>query len=387
MTRRTLTGVLLVAIIGLAGCGGSSDSGGGSGSSPDATLKVRDEAAQVKAKATKAFARGTDGQDLAVGDTVRTNGTGFAQVDYRDGSLTRLDSNAQFTLTELGRAGRAQRVVGRLDGGRAWSSVEKVTSSQGRYQIDTDVATAAVRGTQFDIDCTAADGSCTFTVADGTVRVTPIGAPFVDLHAGDSLTVHPDHSTTANGPLTLAALQGDPWIQKNLAVDKRENGRSPTNLPTRGKAAISADAVAGTWSVARTVTKSTNPLQPAGSKSTVTFNITSNCSGTPCTVHLTFNGSFGSTLQGDLTFNGDHFEGPVTGQSPCSDPSGRQLSVSTISGTISITPVAGDNSRFTGVQDVTVSASPGCTLRTTTFDLAGTRAGGTGSNGQVNAVS
>ena len=232
-TRGLAALVLLTAV--LAACGG----GGGStkaaaASSSDATLKIRDQAAELRANATAAFAAANDGQGLSIGQTVKTNGTGFAQVNYRDGSLTRLDANAQFTLTDLTTAGQAQLVVGTLDGGRAWSNVQKATSSDGRYEIDTSVATASVRGTKFNTDCTNPDKSCTFTVAEGTVTVTPKNGTAVDLTAGQSLTVHPDTTTTTNPTQTPDQLTQDPWIAKNTTID--------TNEPLNGSPSSSASS-------------------------------------------------------------------------------------------------------------------------------------------------
>jgi uncharacterized cupin superfamily protein len=217
-------GILLIALLGA--CGGGSSSTTSSSSKAAATLKVRDEAAELRRQAHATFALARDGQSLVLGDTVRTNGTGFAQVNYVDGSLTRLDSNAQFTLTDLANARRAERVVGRLNGGRAWSEVKKISSSEGRYEIDTAVATAAVRGTQFDINCTAADGSCIYTVVAGVVGLTPRGGEETLLHAGDSATVRPgQRSVEAEGPQTRDELRQDAWIAKNLDIDASEEGR------------------------------------------------------------------------------------------------------------------------------------------------------------------
>lgn len=223
---RGLVGVLVVSVV-VAGCGGgggSSPAGSGAASAGGsaATLKIRDQAAALRTQASSAFAPARDGQGLAVANTVRTNGTGFAQVDYRDGSLTRLDANAQLTLTDLSTAQQAQRVVAKLDGGRAWSRVKKITSSQGRYEIDTAVASASVRGTTFTVDCTPPDGSCIFTVIDGVVTVTPHGGTPVDVHAGESVTVHKDGKLTHDPAQTPAQFAQVPWIAKNAAIDTSE---------------------------------------------------------------------------------------------------------------------------------------------------------------------
>lgn len=274
LTRRTLFGsrVVVFAMVfsGLAACGGGGDK---SPVAADTTLKIRDQAAELRTKAATAFATATDGERMLLGDTVKTNGTGFAQVNYHDGSLTRLDANAQFTLTDLSKAGQAQRVVGKLDGGRAWSRVKKITSSQGRYEIDTPVATASVRGTQFDTDCRAASGSCTFTVVDGVVTVTPKGGKPVDLHAGESLTVHRDETVSRNPTLTPGQLVQDAWIAQHIALDGGDEtlGKSSKGLHT--------DDLVGTFKVTRTITKGNGSL-PTGQIYRYTITIT--CTGSPC---------------------------------------------------------------------------------------------------------
>ncbi|MEY2423265.1 MAG: hypothetical protein QOI95_3332 [Acidimicrobiaceae bacterium] len=267
--------ILIVAVLStlLAACGGGGGGKAASSSSSTARLQIRDQAAQLRVKAAADFAAANDGQALALGDTVKTNGTGFAQVDYGDGSLTRIDSDAQFTVTDLTTAGQAQRVVGSLDGGRAWSNVKKITSSDGRYEVDTNVATASVRGTHFDTDCRAASGSCTFTVVDGTVAVTPTGKTEIALNAGQAVIVHRDGTVERLTDRTLDELRTDPWIAQNIDLDggNESSGQSSKGLHT--------DDLAGTFKVTRTVTTG-NSSVPAGQ--TDEYTATVSCTGSPC---------------------------------------------------------------------------------------------------------
>jgi hypothetical protein len=257
----------------ITACGGSGGKAAPS-SSGTANLKIRDQAAQVRIKAAADFAAANDGQSLALGDTVKTNGTGFAQVDYSDGSLTRIDSDAQFTVTDLTTAGQAQRVVGSLDGGRAWSNVKKITSSDGRYEVDTNVATASVRGTRFDSDCRAASGSCTFTVVDGTVGVTPTSKTEIALNAGQAAIVHRDGTVERLADRTLDELRTDPWIAQNIDLD---GGNESSGHSSKG---MHTDDLAGTFKVTRTITIG-NSSAPTGQVDGYTTTIA--CTGSPCT--------------------------------------------------------------------------------------------------------
>ena len=50
-----------------------------------------------------AYAPVAASQPVAVGDGVRTDATGFAEVAYGDGSRTRLDVNTEFEVVALDR--------------------------------------------------------------------------------------------------------------------------------------------------------------------------------------------------------------------------------------------------------------------------------------------
>ena len=257
--------ILLAVLVVACGCGG------GKKDDP-ATLAIRDQAAEVKL-ASADWKKGIDGQDLVLGEAVKTNGTGFAQIDFPDGSLARLDSDAHFVLHELKNAGGAQQVTGALDGGRVWSRVEKVSGS-GHYEIDTAGANATVRGTQFDVDCRASDGSCTFSVADGTVEVRTTKGRKIVLHAGDSVTVAKDGTVVEGMPKsTLAALRDDPWVGQNLGLDRGDESKG------KASAGIHGSALAGTYDVTRTVTDS-NGRAPLGQVDHYTLVLS--CKGTPC---------------------------------------------------------------------------------------------------------
>lgn len=153
---------------------------------------------------------------------------------------------------------------------------------------------------------------------------------------------------------------------------------STTTAPTpttSAPAVTAAQYLTGAWAVTRVVTASTNPIQGIGQTSDVVYTITSNCVGDTCTLRLAAPGSFGAFQQADLSFVGGHYEGAVTGVSPCTDQAtGQHLSDSPITGTVSLTPV--NPEQFIGALDLAIGESEGCTGldRRTSFDLTGQRA-------------
>ena len=134
------------------------------------------------------FAEASEGEELIVGDRVKTDATGFAEVTYHDGSWMRVESEATLTIEDLVDTDDGQVVSSSIDTGEAWSRVKELSEPDDEFVVDTPVASAAVRGTAFSIDCDG-DTVCTFSVVEGEVLVTPdVGDP-VTLTAGQTLTV------------------------------------------------------------------------------------------------------------------------------------------------------------------------------------------------------
>lgn len=217
-------GVVVAVSMGLStgACGGGSEvaSGGGDGgaSSALATLAVIDTDVSVGGE------QGTEGQGLAVGDVVSTSASGFGEVNYFDGSVTRVAKDAEFSVTALSDAEGDRRVVTKLDGGTSWNRVQRLADGDGEFAVETPVATATVTGTAFAVDCVALPASCTFTVVEGTVEVALPDGTVVVLGANESLVVEAaGDAVPVASTLSAADLEGDEWIARNVALD-RERG-------------------------------------------------------------------------------------------------------------------------------------------------------------------
>ena len=66
-----------------------------------ARLQILEPAVSVRRKGNDVFKPGHEGQKLRVGDTMKTDETGFAQINYTDDSFTRLDVDTTFTIVSL----------------------------------------------------------------------------------------------------------------------------------------------------------------------------------------------------------------------------------------------------------------------------------------------
>jgi hypothetical protein len=145
------------------------------------------------------FVSAPDGQVLSPGDRVRTADDGHAIVTFLDGSSVTIDPATTITVVEA-TASASGAITIRLEQalGRTWSSVQKLTHADSRFEITTPSTTATVRGTGF-ITTVSASGATAVTTTDGIVEVSAQGQTVV-IPAGSVTTVLPGASPSPPVP-------------------------------------------------------------------------------------------------------------------------------------------------------------------------------------------
>src|SRR5262245_60803410 len=88
---RTLS-VFVVAVLGVATLAFTAAAAGAADSAL-ANLKITADNVQIKPKGKSTFVAAKDGMALKQGDTIKTDDTGRAEIDYTDGSLTRMSGS------------------------------------------------------------------------------------------------------------------------------------------------------------------------------------------------------------------------------------------------------------------------------------------------------
>ena len=106
-------------------------------------------------------------EPVAVGDGVRTDVTGFAEIAYLDGSRTLLDIDTEFEVVELTDDAGVSTTRTSMGVGRTWHRVESL--GEGEFTVETSQATATVRGTAFVLDCVSA-GNCSYVCSRASSR-------------------------------------------------------------------------------------------------------------------------------------------------------------------------------------------------------------------------
>jgi len=140
-----------------------------------ASLKITADNVQIKQKGKSSFTDAKNGMALKQGDTIKTDADGRAEIDYTDGSLTRLAGSTVFTISTLTNERGGRQTQGTLSVGETWNRAAKV-SETGSFKVEAGGTTAAVEGTAFVAKCTPkGDGSqkvnCTFTAVVDDIKV------------------------------------------------------------------------------------------------------------------------------------------------------------------------------------------------------------------------
>ena len=165
-----VVGVLVAGVLALAA------PAAGAATETLAKLKVTADNVQIKQKGKTSFVAAKNGMALKQGDTIKTDATGLAEIDYTDGSLTRLSNNTVFTISVLTNEKGGRQTQGTLSVGESWNRAAKV-SETGSFEVKAGGTTAAVQGTAFVAKCvpsasgTPQEVTCTFTAVVDDIHV------------------------------------------------------------------------------------------------------------------------------------------------------------------------------------------------------------------------
>lgn len=147
---------------------------------------------------------------------VRTDGSGFAEIKYFDGSLTRLDVNTELEVLGLVDGPTGSVIRTKMGVGRTWHRVQAPTDND-LYEVETSSGTAVARGTAFIVECRA-DG-CVFTVLEGTVELllsdgTMAETNNVFVEAGQSVQASLDNQVEPTAAISTSPFT-DSWLSRN----------------------------------------------------------------------------------------------------------------------------------------------------------------------------
>ncbi len=106
------------------------------------------------------------GQPLFSGDSVMTGKDSKAEVSFVDGTSVRISERARLVVEQADTLRSLKLILGKL-----WAKVAKLSSAQGRFQVETPTAVAGVRGTIFRVEVDH-NSDTRVAVEEGEVEVT-----------------------------------------------------------------------------------------------------------------------------------------------------------------------------------------------------------------------
>ena len=180
-----------MAVVGAAVAGYLALTAGPATAKQFATLTVLEGTVEVRETGTSAFQSGTTGDTLRQGDAVRTGDDGRADIEYFDGSVTRLDAGTELVLKELASVPdvpNSKTIVADQTSGKTLNRVVELTDSESRFETETPSAVASVRGTIYVV-FVYPNGSSEYWVFDGTLLIELPDGTIVEVNAGEGVFV------------------------------------------------------------------------------------------------------------------------------------------------------------------------------------------------------
>src|SRR6266446_1115467 len=170
-----------------------------------------------------AYAAATTGATVQPGDGVKTDAKGRAAIQLPDGTLTRLASNTEITLTSahFAKDGNLQDASLAQRAGRTFTNVQHLVSGA-TFKVSGQSATATVRGTKFEVYIKA-DGTMVVKLFVGELDFD--GKNHVHLTAPQQATADPQGNVGPAGP--IVPEPGDPFGPELAASDATSQGTTP----------------------------------------------------------------------------------------------------------------------------------------------------------------
>jgi len=134
---------------------------------------------------------------LAENDMVKSGVNSKSSITFFDGSIINLESSTQVEIKQL-TSNKPTAIRLKQEIGETLSKVEKLADSSSRYEIETPVAVAGVRGSQMRVKV-AQDGTTNVQNVEGKISVTAQGVE-VMIPVGNTSTVQPGQPPGAPSP-------------------------------------------------------------------------------------------------------------------------------------------------------------------------------------------
>jgi hypothetical protein len=222
-----LWGIFLALMICFPGC--SSSQAGGS----NTTISHLQGDVQVLKSGKTEWVQAQLQMVLGTGDSLKTGIDSLAVVTFFEGSTIELKASTHIRIAELVQAvkkGGSTAIRLKQEIGETLNTVKKLTDPASRYEDETPVAIAGVRGSQMFIKV-ADNGKTTVQNLEGSIAVTAQGKEVL-IPVGNASTVEPGQPPSA--PVPVAAPSATPSASVRVNVDPENDLFNQTGQPVTG---------------------------------------------------------------------------------------------------------------------------------------------------------
>jgi hypothetical protein len=166
------------------------------------------------------------GISLKAGDIVYTRAESFCVVQYAGGTTLRMNEETKILIEEISE----KKTKTSISIGHVWVNMQKLVTSKSSFELSSPTATAAIRGTIFDMN-TLKDSSTDVCVFEGKVLVGP-GNAFQSKSPTNTAAKEPPHEIPGPqeipGPYEVTLEQ---WrtIVNNQMISVRKDGKFSIN--------------------------------------------------------------------------------------------------------------------------------------------------------------
>jgi ferric-dicitrate binding protein FerR (iron transport regulator) len=131
-------------------------------------------------------------------DVVNTQASARARIALDDGSVLNVGSDSSIKVVK--HDGSAQQTELELTYGKLRSQAQKITKSDGKFEVKTPAGVAGVVGTDFFVSYDATTGTMNVTVFEGVVKVCNLAGVCVEVKAGQLTNVRTNDSAGPQPP-------------------------------------------------------------------------------------------------------------------------------------------------------------------------------------------
>jgi hypothetical protein len=207
-------------LIPLVGCSGSK-------AATPAFISLVEGTVEIKKSSAVDWVEAKVKDSLAENDVIRSGANSKAAITFFDGSVINLESNTQIEIKQL-TSSKPTNIHLKQEIGETLSKVEKLVDSASRYEIETPVAVAGVRGSQMKVTV-AQDGTTDVQNVEGKISVTAQGEEVL-IPVGNTSTVKPGQAPSA--PVLSTPISVNPDVHIN--TDSQNDLFDLTGNPVTG---------------------------------------------------------------------------------------------------------------------------------------------------------